>query len=88
MTGKYGFENSDHITGGHPSLSTLIWFPAFSSRKMLYSVIFSGQLSGFDGAGCLLCSKFGNRCGGLGGSWLSSSVEAPWAQAVDFWVLI
>jgi hypothetical protein len=46
MTGKYGFENSNHIIGGRPSLSTLIWFPAFWSSKMLYSVIFSCRLSG------------------------------------------
>ena len=47
MTGKYGFENSDHIIGGRPSLSTLIWFPAFLSSKGLFkSVIFPCQLSG------------------------------------------
>lgn len=35
------------------------------------------------------CSKFGNRCGGLSGSWLSSSVEAQAGlQAAAFGVLI
>lgn len=58
MTGKYGFENSDHIIGGRPSLSTLIWFPAFLSSKVLFlfcHILLPAQW--FVGTGCLFCVR-------------------------------
>lgn len=78
MTGKYGFENSNHIIGGRPSLSTLIWFPAFLSRKMLLFCYILLPAQWFDGAGCLFCvQSLETDVGAFVACDFSSSVEEP-----------